>query len=247
MKKTILFFVLCWTASLCFAEAIAEDVRQNREKADLSYALGVIFASDLKDIGLVDINYSAFIEGFREMIEDQKTRYTLDEAFDMADAAIHVIMTERAEISHRQEAEFFAENGQRPGVYTTSSGLQYEIIVEGTGRQPKATDYVKVHYTGALIDGTVFDNSYGGEPVEFPLQGVIPGWSEGLMLMHEGGTSRLYIPSALAYGSQGAGGIIPPYSILIFEVEFLEIVDEPSNSYWYSEDDYWYEDDDYYW
>jgi FKBP-type peptidyl-prolyl cis-trans isomerase len=175
------------------------------------------------------------MEGFRETLENGKEiRYTLDEAFDVVEIAIDAIMAERAEIGIIQEAEFLRENAARPGVYTTSSGLQYEIITEGTGRQPTLTDYVRVHYVGFLADGTVFDSSYSrGEPEEFPLQGVIPGWSEGLMLMHEGGRSRLYIPSNLAYGAQGAGNIIPPYSLVIFEVEFLEIIDEYPDYYWW--------------
>jgi FKBP-type peptidyl-prolyl cis-trans isomerase len=250
MKKTILIFVFCWTASLCFAEAIAEDVRRNNEKADLSYALGVIFASDLKEIGLVDLDYNAFMQGFREMIEDRKdVRFTLDEAFYRVDAAISAIMAERAEIGRLQQTEFLRDNAANPAVYTTPSGLQYEVIVEGTGRPPEATDYVRVHYIGFLLDGTMFDNSYSrGDPEEFPLRGVIPGWSEGLMLMHDGGRSRLYIPFELAYGAQGAGNIIPPYSLVIFEVEFLEIVDNPNDYYWYYDDwddDIWYDDDSY--
>jgi FKBP-type peptidyl-prolyl cis-trans isomerase len=247
MKKIILIFVFCGIASLCFAGAIAEEVKRNNEKTDLSYALGVFFASDLRDLGLVDLDYTAFMQGFRGVIEDQEgIRFTLDESFDIIDAAITAIMDEKAELGRRQETEFLRINGTRPEVNTTPSGLQYEVLVEGTGRQPQATDYVKVHYSGFFIDGTVFDSSYNrGEPDEFPLRGVIPGWSEGLMLMHEGGRSRLYIPSALAYGAQGAGNLIPPYSLVIFEVEFLEIVDNPTDYYWY-DDDLWY-DDDYYW
>jgi FKBP-type peptidyl-prolyl cis-trans isomerase len=254
MKKTIFVLFFCVLASFCFAEGIAEEARRGNERADLSYALGMIFAFDLKQYGIDDVDYSAFSQGFRQYLEDQKTRYTLDEAFDLADNAIWAIMTEKAEANSRAERDFLREDGARPEVYTTASGLQYEIIVEGTGRQPEATDHVKVHYTGYLLDGTVFDNSYArGEPEEFPLRGVIQGWSEGLRLMHEGGRSRLYIPSALAYGTQGAGGFIPPNSLLIFEVEFLEIVDAPQDYYWYDDDYYWdddynwYDEDDYYW
>jgi FKBP-type peptidyl-prolyl cis-trans isomerase len=129
-----------------------------------------------------------------------------------------------------------AENSVKPGVKTTLSGLQYEVLTEGTGAQPELSDFVRVHYRGALLDGVVFDSSYDrDEPVEFPLDGVIPGWSEGLMLMKEGGKSRLYIPARLAYGAQGAGGTIPPNATLIFEVELLEIIPEPDD-YFYFED-----------
>jgi FKBP-type peptidyl-prolyl cis-trans isomerase FkpA len=125
-----------------------------------------------------------------------------------------------------------AENSIKPGIKTTISGLQYEVLTEGTGAQPLPSDFVRVHYRGALLDGSVFDSSYDrGEPVEFPLDGVIAGWSEGLLLMKEGGKSRLYIPSRLAYGAQGAGGAIPPNATLIFEVELLEIIPIPEDDY----------------
>jgi FKBP-type peptidyl-prolyl cis-trans isomerase len=123
------------------------------------------------------------------------------------------------------ENDFLAENSKKPGINVTGSGLQYEVIREGNGPKPAATDTVRVHYEGTLTDGTVFDSSYSrGEPIEFPLDGVIPGWTEGLQLMGEGAKYRLVIPSDLGYGPQGAGGQIPPYATLIFEVELLNIV-----------------------
>jgi FKBP-type peptidyl-prolyl cis-trans isomerase len=119
---------------------------------------------------------------------------------------------------------FLARNAQEPGVMTTASGLQYKVITEGSGAQPTATDTVTVHYRGTLIDGTEFDSSYSrGEPISFPLNGVIPGWTEGLQLMTVGSKYILYIPSELGYGAQGAGAAIPPNSTLIFEVELLGI------------------------
>lgn len=119
---------------------------------------------------------------------------------------------------------FLKENGKRPGVKTTASGLQYEVIVEGTGIQPKAIDNVKVHYVGTLIDGKEFDNSIKrGQPIEFPLSRVIKGWTEGLQLMREGGKYKLYIPYELGYGERGAGSDIPPYATLIFEIELISV------------------------
>lgn len=121
-------------------------------------------------------------------------------------------------------AAFLAENAKKAGVKTTASGLQYEVITEGKGARPKATDQVKVHYEGKLVDGTVFDSSVKrGEPVTFPLNQVIPGWTEGVQLMTVGSKYRLVIPAALGYGEQGAGPI-PPNAVLVFEVELLDIV-----------------------
>ncbi|MCG8579134.1 MAG: FKBP-type peptidyl-prolyl cis-trans isomerase [Bacteroidales bacterium] len=119
--------------------------------------------------------------------------------------------------------DFLAENAQKEGVMITESGLQYKIMEEGTGASPAATDLVTVHYKGSLINGEVFDSSEGSEPISFPLNRVIPGWTEGLQLMKEGGKSIFYIPYELAYGERGAGQVIPPYSALIFEVELIKV------------------------
>jgi len=119
---------------------------------------------------------------------------------------------------------FLKANASKPGVHTTPSGLQYKVITEGHGKSPKATDTVLVHYRGTTIDGTEFDSSYKrNEPISFPLNGVIPGWTEGVQRMKEGGKIELFIPSDLAYGSRGAGGVIAPDSTLIFDVELLKV------------------------
>ena len=128
------------------------------------------------------------------------------------------------ETKERNEA-FLKSNGERPEVKTTQSGLQYEIISEGKGPRPTVEDTVRVHYTGTLIDGTKFDSSIDrGEPTKFGLLQVIPGWTEGLCLLAEGSKAKLYIPAGLAYGERGAGGMIPPYATLIFEIELLEVI-----------------------
>lgn len=124
----------------------------------------------------------------------------------------------------KKGAAFLNENKKKEGVHVTSSGLQYKILQEGTGKSPKATDTVRVHYRGTTIEGREFDSSYRrGEPIEFPLNGVIKGWTEGLQLMKEGGKAELYIPSNLAYGPNGAGSAIGPNETLIFVVELLEV------------------------
>ena len=127
---------------------------------------------------------------------------------------------------HKEAGEkFLAENAKKAGIVTLPSGLQYEVLNEGTGRKPKATDQVRCHYEGTLIDGTVFDSSYRrGEPAVFPLNGVIAGWTEGVQLMSEGAKYRFYIPFNLAYGANGAGASIPPYAALIFDVELIAVL-----------------------
>jgi FKBP-type peptidyl-prolyl cis-trans isomerase FkpA len=123
-----------------------------------------------------------------------------------------------------QGQAFLKANASKPNVKTTSSGLQYLVLQEGKGKSPKATDTVLVHYKGNLLDGTEFDSSYKrNEPISFPLNGVIPGWTEGVQLMKEGGKIRLFIPSNLAYGARGAGGVIPPDATLVFDIELLKV------------------------
>ena len=129
-----------------------------------------------------------------------------------------------AEKNKAEGEAFLAKVKKEEGVKTTASGLAYKVLTEGTGPNPKATDQVTVHYTGKLIDGKVFDSSVKrGQPATFPLNRVIPGWSEGVQLMKKGGKSTLYLPSSLAYGERGAGGVIPPNATLVFEIELLEI------------------------
>jgi FKBP-type peptidyl-prolyl cis-trans isomerase len=128
-------------------------------------------------------------------------------------------------MGHKEDgAQFLADNAKKPGVSTTASGLQYKVDREGTGKAPRATDSVEVHYRGTLIDGKEFDSSYkSGKTIEFPLNGVISGWTEGLQLMKEGGKTTFYIPSNLGYGTRGAGGVIPGDATLIFEVELVKV------------------------
>ncbi|MDR3343224.1 MAG: FKBP-type peptidyl-prolyl cis-trans isomerase [Treponema sp.] len=206
------------------AQVAPEEAANISVGADISYAFGMVIGSDLQQTGLT-FDYNAFTRGLRESIEGQGTQFTMDDALRMVQTAFRAAMEKRAEASKAREIQFLTENGKHPGVHTTASGLQYEVITEGTGQKPGAQDMVRVNYEGTLVDGTVFDSSYTrGEPIEFPLDAVIPGWTEGVQLMSEGSSYRLYVPSKLAYGEQGAGNVIPPYATLIFQVELLAIV-----------------------
>jgi FKBP-type peptidyl-prolyl cis-trans isomerase len=192
--------------------------------SDVSYAFGVALGSDLKDTGF-KFNYNNFLEGFKASMEGKEMRLTVDEAMEMIQAAFSEMQEAQAAENRLKGEAFLADNAKRPGVVTTASGLQYEVGTEGGGMKPVESDTVRVHYEGSLIDGTVFDSSRErGEAVEFPLDGVIPGWTEGIQLMSVGSNYKLYLPSELGYGEYGAGDIIPPGAVLIFDVELLEIV-----------------------
>jgi FKBP-type peptidyl-prolyl cis-trans isomerase len=201
---------------------------------DTSYAMGMYLGMLVtQQMGLsgVHYDYQAFAEGFKALTEAEETRLSMEEAGEKVQAAFAKILeaqmpqVDPAESEkNRLEGEaFLAENGRKGGVVTTSSGLQYEVISEGTGVKPVATDVVLFNYEGVLLDGTVFDSSYErGEPLEYPLNRLIPGWIEGLQLMSEGSTYRFFIPSDLAYGD--GGGRLPPSSTLIFKVELISVV-----------------------
>lgn len=197
----------------------------------LSYALGMGIGTQLCQLGAQDINLDDFMTAVKDMLEGKEARVSQQDAQKLVNEFFQ--KQEQREIERRREAgkgaklageKYLAENRKNPKVIETPSGLQYEVLVQGDGKQPKATDTVKVHYEGFLTDGTVFDSSIQrGEPIEFPLNGVIAGWTEGLQLMAEGSKYRLYIPYQLAYGEQGAGASIPPFSALIFDVELIEV------------------------
>jgi len=189
-----------------------------------SYALGMNIGTNFMMSGIFP-DMEEFARGMQDALRGE-TRYTMEEAAMLFQEAYAALTESRNEVSRQREIDFLAENAGRPGIIVTASGLQYEIIVEGDGPRPGAFDTVRVHYEGTLVDGTVFDSShFRGIPAEFPLQGVIPGWTEGLQLMNVGSTFRFFIPSDLGYGPHGMGPQIPPFSTLIFEVELLEIVD----------------------
>jgi FKBP-type peptidyl-prolyl cis-trans isomerase len=225
-KITLAVLIACNLWNFAHAEGVSGGSGGfNGGKADTSYAFGVALGSDFKQAGL-SFDYDALVQGLRDSMESRETRISLEEAIPLIQTALREGMTRIAEENRRQGEAFLAENAQKPGVLTTSSGLQYEIISEGGGPKPQSTDTVSVHYEGTLLNGDVFDSSYArNEPTEFALDEVIPGWTEGIQLMSVGGSYRFFIPSGLAYGEQGSGNIIPSNSTLIFRVELLEIVE----------------------
>jgi FKBP-type peptidyl-prolyl cis-trans isomerase len=233
MLKKIFFTIIMVTLVLfsCAAEentadekdVLAEISDESPADNDTSYAFGIVLGSDLKQFG-IQFDYDALAQGIREAVEGKESRISMEEAVGLVQSAYMTAIAQQAEESRRKNDQFLAENSKKTGVVITSSGLQYEVVVQGQGKNPAADDVVSVNYEGKLIDGTVFDSSYTrGEPAEFSLDQVISGWAEGIQLMNVGSTYRLYIPSSLAYGEQGAGNMIPPNSALIFQVELLSI------------------------
>ncbi len=207
---------------------------ENQELDRLSYALGLSMGNNFRASGIEKINVQDFADGVAAVFYGAQPKMSYDEAkeeiqkfFTALEAKQQEAAKAMAEVNAKAGEEFLAENGKRAEVKTTPSGLQYEVIKEGEGAQPAASDKVVVHYTGKLIDGTVFDSSEErGVPATFGVTQVIPGWVEALQLMKVGSTWRLFIPSALAYGPQGAGGVIGPNQTLIFDVSLLDIVKE---------------------
>ncbi|MCH5178105.1 MAG: FKBP-type peptidyl-prolyl cis-trans isomerase [Prevotellaceae bacterium] len=198
----------------------------------VSYALGLGIGHQLKGMGGDKLIIDDFAQAIKDVISGADTKVGMKEAQVIVNTFLAEVEEENQK--KREEAgamfkeageKFLAENAKKDGIVTTASGLQYEVLNPGSGKQPKATDSVKCHYEGRLIDGTVFDSSYRrGTPATFGLNQVISGWTEGVQLMQEGAKFRFYIPFNLAYGANGAGENIPPYSALIFDVELLEIV-----------------------
>ena len=191
----------------------------------ISYALGLGIGHQLKSMNIENFSIEDFARSISDVMNDKPTEIPAREAQMMLNEYFAKKEQEQAQQAIADGKVFLEENGKREGVVTTKSGLQYEVITEGTGKQPKATDQVRCHYEGKLIDGSVFDSSYQrGEPADFGLNQVIPGWTEGVQLMKEGAKYRFYIPYLLGYGERGAGQSIPPYSTLIFDVELIKVL-----------------------
>ena len=191
----------------------------------LSYALGLRMGHKFLGSGIKSLNVEDFAKGVEAVYKQEKPEISFDEAKKIINEFFSNLQDEIAETNKQAGKEFLAENAKRSGVVVLPSGLQYEVLAEGKGRKPKATDKVQCHYHGTLIDGQVFDSSIQrGTPAVFGVNQVIPGWVEALQLMPEGSRWKLYIPSDLAYGEQGAGGSIPANATLIFEVELIKIL-----------------------
>ena len=191
----------------------------------LSYALGMVIGHNLKGMGVDSIDAREFGQAVADVLGGNATKLADNEAQQVVSAFLQKQQQEAGKAVREAGERFLAENAAKEGVTVLPSGLQYVVLAEGKGSKPKATDRVKCHYEGRLIDGTVFDSSYRrGEPAVFPLNGVIAGWTEGVQLMAEGAKFRFFIPYSLAYGERGAGQSIPPYAALVFDVELIEVV-----------------------
>ncbi|MCD8175926.1 MAG: FKBP-type peptidyl-prolyl cis-trans isomerase [Tannerellaceae bacterium] len=190
----------------------------------ISYALGLSIGNNFRSSGIKNLVIEDFIDGLKAVLDNTKPEISYDEAKQVIEDYFTGLQQEKLEINKQAGEEFLNINKHKAGVTELPSGLQYEILKKGEGPKPAATDKVVCHYHGTLIDGTVFDSSVQrNSPAEFGVSQVIPGWVEALQLMEKGSKWRLFIPSHLAYGEQGAGNLIEPNSTLIFDVELLDI------------------------
>lgn len=197
----------------------------------LSYALGLGIGRQLAQMGASELNIDDFAQAIKDVMAGRKLEISnaeaqkiVEEYFAKQEEVLKAEQEAKGMSAKTAGEEYLAKNSKKDGVVTLPSGLQYMVLKEGNGKKPKATDSVKCHYEGFLVDGTVFDSSVQrGEPATFGLQQVIAGWTEGLQLMQEGAKYRFFIPYMLGYGASGAGRTIPPYSALIFDVELIEV------------------------
>lgn len=228
--STILLFSLYLASGCQSPDDMNSEPDYSSRLDSVSYSLGYFYGSSMANEGIDEFNYRNFAAGLRNAMEEQDSdldEMEMQSAIQNFQMDLQQIQQDRAE-SNREEAEhFLTVNAQRDDVTVTESGLQYRVIEEGDGQQPDPESNVRVHYRGTLIDGEEFDSSYSrNEPAEFPLNRVIPGWTEGLQLMEEGATYEFYIPSELGYGNNPPqGSPITPGDVLIFEVELIDVLD----------------------
>lgn len=229
MQKILLFLLLI-TFMIPAPSLFSQDENQVKDfgQADsLSYGFGLLIGNNLFLQGVPDLNEEMFFQGFRDGFRQNDPTISIDEANNFIQNYFNMLSSRESEENLARGRAFLAENAETEGVVTLPSGLQYKVLQPGSGKSPTARDKVKVHYTGTLIDGSVFDSSIErGQPIEFRVDGVISGWTEALQLMKAGSKWMLYIPPDLGYGEAGAGGVIGPNETLIFEVELLEVIEQ---------------------
>jgi FKBP-type peptidyl-prolyl cis-trans isomerase FklB len=221
--KLIAALGILFLVSQAYAE---EKLVLKNQKDKVSYIIGMDIGNNLKKQS-IDVDPSILAKGVKDALTGGKPLLTEQEINETMAAFQKEMMAKQEQVGKKNKAEgdaFLAENKKKEGVKTLPSGLQYKVIKAGTGKKPKPTDTVTTHYRGTLINGTEFDSSYKrGQTVSFPVSGVIPGWTEALQLMEEGAKWQLFIPSNLAYGERGTGGLIGPNATLIFEIELISI------------------------
>jgi FKBP-type peptidyl-prolyl cis-trans isomerase len=236
--KTSIISIMC--AALLIGTIGCQNAKQQTDKTSpesdkekLSYAIGADMAQSLSnikdeiDLAMLQKGMGDKFTGKELLVSDEEAKSLLQALNTRFQAKQQEEFAKAAQDSLVEGKAWLEDNKTKEGVITTESGLQYKILKEGEGKSPKASDTVKVHYEGTRLDGTVFDSSYKrGEPVTFPVNGVIKGWTEGLQLMKEGGKYKLFVPADLAYGESGAGQQIKPNEVLLFDVELLEVIDD---------------------
>jgi FKBP-type peptidyl-prolyl cis-trans isomerase len=225
-----LAMAMCAAVALSGAAFAADAPELKGEKEKISYSIGMDIGGNLKR-GSVEVDPDVLAKGLKDSYTGGNTLLTEDQARQAIEDFQNALMAKKEEtmrkLTEKNKADgekFLAENAKKEGVKSLPSGLQYREITPGKGKSPKTSDTVTTHYKGTLIDGTEFDSSYKrGEPLSFPVSGVIAGWTEALQLMKEGAKWQLFIPSSLAYGERGAGGVIGPDTTLVFEVELISV------------------------
>jgi len=238
LKKITIIFVALLIAGGSFAQDKKKSKKKKKKKCcttevsmkldnkidSVSYSFGVNIAENLKTQGVDSLNVQALAKGMQDVFQGDSLLMEQSEIVPLLQAYMQEMAEKKAEAMAEEGKKFLEENGKKEGITTLPSGLQYEVISSGDGPIPTASDQVTTHYTGFLIDGTVFDSSVKrGQPATFPVGGVIQGWQEALQLMHVGDKWKLYIPYNLAYGANGHPPTIPPYATLVFEIELIAI------------------------
>lgn len=232
MKTPMTLLCLCMFTTTGFAKTVTNSSSLNEQVGySFGYLMGRSNAESVKDLDLdaFILGLKTAAQGGKSALTDEEMARVLTQHKKQSDAKQLIELKKKADANAKIGAEFLAANAKKQGIQTTKSGLQYQILKQGTGQSPKANSIVKVNYEGRLIDGTVFDSSIArNQAAEFQVSQVIQGWTEGLQLMKEGAEYRFFIPAQLGYGQIGSGDVIEPNSTLIFDVELIEILAKPS-------------------